>query len=232
MQTIYALRDPNTDAIRYVGKTSAALGTRISRHLAKARHKPSEAAVLVWIRSLMDAGVGPKAEVLEVVPDRLGDAAEIIWIAQMRQIGIELLNQARGGSANVGVRRSDDDRKRVGEWSRDQWSERRDEIIAAQNAGKGAEWKAKHSALGKARQADPAFKKKVSDILRAIRSPESVRKEMMLRSAKKLTPEDAIEIRRMLASGMTQKAIAKIYSLDPSEISRIHTGKRWKYTEV
>lgn len=229
MITIYALSDPRTNARRYIGKTTKSLGTRVSGHLAAARRSPRDANVRGWLIELMAANIGPRAEVLEVVPDHLGDVAEVLWIAQHRQLGTDLLNHGRGGKGNKGSRRSESLRQRVGEWSRQQWATRRVELIAKQNAGKGDTWLAKQRIEGQRKSGDAAFRKKISESQRRrLASPEA--REMMRRvSQKKLTDADVIRIRALLADGRTQQGIAKQYGVNACQISRIHTGHRRKH---
>ena len=44
----------------------------------------------------------------------------------------------------------------------------------------------------------------------------------------KLTEVDVSEIRHLVSSGMTQRAVAKDYGVDPSTVSYIITNKTWK----
>lgn len=94
---IYALIDPRTDEIRYVGKSSWGMA-RPKRHtnppeLAKdPTHKGN------WLRNLIDSGGFPIIRVLEVVESV--DAlipAEIRWIAEGREQGWPLTNATPGG---------------------------------------------------------------------------------------------------------------------------------------
>lgn len=47
----------------------------------------------------------------------------------------------------------------------------------------------------------------------------------------KLKSQDVIEIRGLLSEGLPQQAIAKQFGISQIQVSRIHTGKRWKKLE-
>lgn len=49
------------------------------------------------------------------------------------------------------------------------------------------------------------------------------------RSGKKLCIEEVAKIKEMLSSGMSNKAIAKIYGVNQCSISRIKLGQRWTH---
>lgn len=98
--------------------------------------------------------------------------------------------------------RTDEFRSKVGAWSSGQWASRREEIIAAQNAGKDDQYKRKQSEARKQAWIDP-------------KGP--------YRSAF-LSPSDRETIRRHLRSGMTGAKAAKKFGLSQSRISQIKHG--------
>lgn len=72
---IYALRDPITDAIRYVGKSSVGI-SRAHQHFIKS-HNPQLDA---WIQTLREQGKIPFIDILEQCnPDNLSEK-EAFWI--------------------------------------------------------------------------------------------------------------------------------------------------------
>ena len=68
MTFIYALADPRTRDVRYVGKTSD-LDARLNGHACEARRSPKATPRLTWLRALAKDGVRPEILVLEEVPD-------------------------------------------------------------------------------------------------------------------------------------------------------------------
>lgn len=93
---IYALIDPKTGSVRYVGKTSN-LRRRLNAHIARSKlgckyHAPQ------WIASLVADGIRPVMDVLEEMPDDADWASrEIHWIEFYKRLGCDLTNTAPGG---------------------------------------------------------------------------------------------------------------------------------------
>lgn len=97
---IYALLDPGTDAIRYIGQSVSA-GERFGQHLYDALNynqwwiPPSSKQR--WIRELHAAGKKPGLRVLEEVPKSKANAAELRWIRWALKRGHDLTNIALVG---------------------------------------------------------------------------------------------------------------------------------------
>lgn len=91
---IYALLDPDTDAVRYVGKSDNP-EKRLAQHMKllepKATHKQN------WLRSLASKGKIPKLKILEEVDTNCWQDAERKWIQYYRELGSQLTNTANGG---------------------------------------------------------------------------------------------------------------------------------------
>ena len=97
---IYALQDPFTGEIRYVGRSST------GRMRAKKEHSAYCAA---WLDRLRRRGKRPVVLVLQAFPpypniNEVLNAAEVIWIAEMRARGCPLTNIADGGGGIRGFR--------------------------------------------------------------------------------------------------------------------------------
>lgn len=97
MVKIYALRDPDTMEIRYIGKTVAKyLCNRLSTHCADARrHRQSHAQR--WIGSLLDMGRRPEIVLLDKVAECDWQQAEREYIVLARACGLPLTNHQEGG---------------------------------------------------------------------------------------------------------------------------------------
>jgi hypothetical protein len=91
VKTIYALIDPRTSDVRYIGATTD-VQRRLQEHLRReeARHCSR------WIRSLLASGLSPRVWVFEVVGDGW-QAAERRWIQTFRDLGMATCNIADGG---------------------------------------------------------------------------------------------------------------------------------------
>jgi hypothetical protein len=91
---IYALIDPRTAAVRYVGKADNPYH-RLRRHVYEGR---SNAAKCAWFDELRALGLWPEVRVLETVPREQWEERERHWIATMRARGADLLNICEGGN--------------------------------------------------------------------------------------------------------------------------------------
>lgn len=93
---IYALVDPRTDEVRYVGKT-VDLKRRMRRHRNIGRSENPSIYRDRWIQSLMDDGLDFIVWILEVCDDKNWIASEIKWIAYFKEQGCSLTNLTGGG---------------------------------------------------------------------------------------------------------------------------------------
>lgn len=91
---IYALADPDTLQIRYVGQTKGPLIQRLRKHISKAKREARTHAQR-WLNSLMDR---PAMVLLDEVPLDEIDQTERVWIAAFRKDGFDLTNIADGGA--------------------------------------------------------------------------------------------------------------------------------------
>jgi hypothetical protein len=109
---VYALIDPRTGEVRYIGKTHRKPAWRLQRHMAPYEllgnsHKEH------WIRSLLKEGLKPTIHILEKCETRDQLAlAEIRHIAQHRSIGAKLTNILHGGDG-IGYAATDQSRLNI-----------------------------------------------------------------------------------------------------------------------
>jgi hypothetical protein len=93
---IYALTDPNTGCVRYVGK-SKDLDYRVRYgHLGSELRKASLHKSR-WLRKLASVGLKPTVEVLEWADEAEWQERERHWIAHYRALGAPLTNMTDGG---------------------------------------------------------------------------------------------------------------------------------------
>jgi hypothetical protein len=90
---IYALSDPRSGDIRYIGKANDA-HKRLKSHLRDSRRR--DTPVYRWIRKLAGEGFAPSLTILASVVDGW-QRVERGFIAEARAMGINLLNVADGG---------------------------------------------------------------------------------------------------------------------------------------
>lgn len=113
---IYALSDPRTKEIRYVGKTFD-LKQRLWQHQHDVK-RGLNTRKTGWIKSLLKSGYWPTMEELESFPENeveQWEEAERFWIETLRFYGFRLTNMDTGGGS--GRRSSLETRLKIGEHS-------------------------------------------------------------------------------------------------------------------
>jgi hypothetical protein len=105
---IYALMDPRTQEIRYVGMT-ANLPKRLAQHLQKVQENPYKTN---WINQLRREGLKP---VMTILDQGTGDwqATEQRWITELRTKGCPLTNLTDGGDGAFGRVLSEASRQKI-----------------------------------------------------------------------------------------------------------------------
>lgn len=93
---IYVLKCPDTNEIRYVGKTIESLNKRLSGHITKARYNRST-HVSCWIYGLLQENKLPIIKLIELVKDELWEEREQYWIAYFDN----LCNHTIGGECGT-----------------------------------------------------------------------------------------------------------------------------------
>lgn len=177
---IYALCEPTSGEVRYVGKSCSGL-YRPRSHTCKSVQ--SKTYVYNWIRSLQAVGAKPQIKVLETF-DSAEPLAECeqFYISYLRSLGARLTNLTDGGDGVPGRKVSIEERKRISEsnkvWqteaARKQISDRLKEYYKdpaararlSENAKRqftDPESRKKAGEKSAARFNDPAFRKKMSD---------------------------------------------------------------------
>jgi hypothetical protein len=96
---IYALLDPRTEEIRYVGKTIQPINDRYSAHISVAKYNRKTDHAHCWIKSLLSVGLRPIMKILEETFDIV---RETFWINFYRS-KYKLTNFTDGGElGNIG----------------------------------------------------------------------------------------------------------------------------------
>ena len=121
---MYGLKDPNTNAVRYVGKSSIGLSRPKSHTKEKDLARCGNSHKANWIRGLLRAGQVPATVVLESfqTQESLADA-ECFWIAQGRGLGWPLTNITRGGDGAPGHVVSPEARAAMRELTKRLWAD-------------------------------------------------------------------------------------------------------------
>lgn len=229
MSFIYALCDPDTNEVRYVGKSDSPQ-KRYREHL---RTDSKCTYCARWIQSLMRQGKRPHIQILEEVTDNWVER-EQWWIAEMRRRGARLTNLTDGGEGIVGYKYPLEIVERIAAKHRGRtMSEEHRRIISRTHKGqkrptewrkkmsdrrKGIVFTAEHRAnISRGKMGHPAHNK----------GENSTReqKRAISRAQRVLTDAQVNEIRQLLRAGdLKQKEIAKLYHVSTTTISMIKQG--------
>lgn len=98
---IYILSHPITNEIRYVGQTID-INARFYRHIFDANQNGFKNHRTAWVKSLLNEGLKPNIDVIDVVNETNWSFWERYWISQFRTWGFNLVNSGDGGEGTYG----------------------------------------------------------------------------------------------------------------------------------
>lgn len=119
---IYALTDPDTQEVRYIGKADNPQ-KRLNRHLGQFEPKPTHKSN--WIKSLLEIGKQPGVKILEEVDESEWQSSERKWINEYKSSGANLTNTTDGGEGGKTLSAeslSPEERERRRKHGRDHWN--------------------------------------------------------------------------------------------------------------
>jgi hypothetical protein len=93
---IYGLVDPQTQELRYVGKTVTSLVKRRDAHFTGVKRAAKITRKVAWLLTL--GGARPEVFEIESVGDQNWKESEKFWLAYYRSIGCDLVNESLGGA--------------------------------------------------------------------------------------------------------------------------------------
>lgn len=144
---IYALGEPDTREIRYIGKT-VRIARRYRDHITESPKKKTHLGN--WLRKVLSRGEKPVLTRLCEVPDELGSQAEMLFIKLARDGGMNLVNSTDGGE---GITMTPEIRSKIGDKNRGRpnaMKGRRLSLSAAQREARGERQRGeKHYRFGK-----------------------------------------------------------------------------------
>lgn len=212
--SIYALCDPYTGEVRYVGKSDDP-ARRFRDHLTQGqlnRHKTRKNS---WIKGLLAQGTEPILDILDVVPADQANHAEREYIGLWRYlVGDRLLNGTDGGDGGAmppevakaaGLKR----RGRVQPLSEKEH----------RNASMKAYWASDRSAAHRQARVERGHQ---STKYLPVRRGEQI-------NLAKLDEDAVREMRRLHTGGMTGVALALKFGVTPANVSYIVRRVTWKH---
>ena len=110
---IYALTDPETEQVRYVGVTHRLMSARMAEHISNAVHNRTRTHCSAWIRSLIARGARPIPKLLQAGTGAGWQQSEQEWIRIYREGGADLTNHTDGGEGTPGLVSSDENKIRI-----------------------------------------------------------------------------------------------------------------------
>lgn len=117
---IYALVDPRTLRIRYIGKTTKTLDERLRGHVYNAIKREGTTHRDRWIQSLHTAGLAPEVVLVDsgVWDTSTFNEREIYWIAFYRAQNTRLTNMTEGGDGRHSYQASEETKEKMrGFWA-------------------------------------------------------------------------------------------------------------------
>jgi group I intron endonuclease len=110
---IYALIDPYTNEIRYIGRSASGL-KRPTEHSCPKNLESKRTHCVSWIKSLN--GKKPWIKILEKVNsiEEL-NPAEVRWIAKAKELGWGLTNHTSGGDGTLGFKHTEEAKRKIWE---------------------------------------------------------------------------------------------------------------------
>ena len=109
---VYALVDPRTNTVRYIGKSARGLH-RPKAHTAPSYLSKSKGHKGNWLRQLKEQRLDPVVRVLEETNASDLASCEMFWIAQARGLGWPLTNATKGGEGTLGRVVSEEQREHL-----------------------------------------------------------------------------------------------------------------------
>lgn len=105
---IYALSDPISKEVRYIGKTKS-ISRRLQSHIDFARNKKRKRRyVSDWILGLLCQNLKPLITIIEEVDENNWTERETYWIKHFKNLHFNLCNLTDGGESNTGYNYSDE----------------------------------------------------------------------------------------------------------------------------
>lgn len=221
--TVYGLASSQDGKIRYIGQTTKTVDERLKEHLTWTKRGRDSSRRTAWIKSVLESG--HELQIMHLQCDADLHTEEMKWIKHFTDAGHDLVNGSIGGDGGIGIPKSAEHKEKIRAAMKVRKCPWTSERNRAQKGKPGhaisAETKLKISLANKG-------KPKVGLAERNTEREWTEEQRQRIRATRqnrKLSDDDVREIRRLLAEGLTQTAISKIFGVSNGTISEIHRGR-------
>lgn len=198
---IYALGDPDTCEIRYIGKSIRPV-ERLQNHM----NEVSNCHRSNWLQSLKRAGKRPLMTIIEqITGDMPWQPSERYWIARGRALGWPLTNNTDGGDGVPGLPQAT--RERMASV----WRGRKHKPETLQ----------KLSAASSARRHGPETRRRMSE---AHQGREIKWIGKIAEKLRRFSPDEVASIKQRIENGEGTQALASEFGVHRTTISKIKMG--------
>lgn len=171
---IYVLKHPDTNEVRYVGKTTRMLCQRLGNHIYNAKKTKHNMHLSNWILSILKEGKKPIIELIEECNYSVWQEREKYWISFYPN----LINVTKGGDGSEGFCHSEETRRKLSAANKGRkHTEEFKEAMSKRLKGKplSPEHIAKIAASNKGKKASEEARKHMSDAHKGIPQSEESR---------------------------------------------------------
>lgn len=198
---IYGLVDPETQEVRYIGKSIRPF-ERLQNHM----NDKSKCHRANWLQGLKRKGMQPELVIFEMIQGaRPWQEAERYWIARANALGWPLTNNTSGGDGVPDLPQETRDRmRRV-------WLGRKHKPETLE----------KLSAVSKGRRKTEEQKQHMKKLMKG---REITWGDTLSKAMRKLSASDIMEIKKRLNSGELVKDLAEEYSVHRTTLSKVKNG--------
>lgn len=235
---IYALIDPDTKAVRYIGR-SVSPQDRFYGHMSKCEEGKTHCHR--WLKSLKRKGKQPIMEIVEQATPNTYQEREAYWISYYRSIGAPLTNLAAGGDGALGTAHTAEAKQRMSEYAKsigrkppltpEVIEKRRKKVTGRKDS---TEVRKKKSDSRKGMVFDEGHKKNLKKSRKEMLNSSDGKRlaDRYSREYGSLSDSQVLEVWTLATNRiMSQSKIAKKYNIPQSTVSEIKNGTKYKHVK-
>jgi len=157
---IYVLKDPDTQQVRYVGKSDCPR-KRLNQHNCLMYKKGTYLSS--WLISLKTRNLKPIMEIIDIVDINNWKESEAVWIEFYKKQGCNLVNLTVGGEGCDGYRHSEENKIKMSKIQKDVWKRGGKKYIPTFSGKKHTDESLKKMSLSQSGEKNHSYGKKVPE---------------------------------------------------------------------